>query len=79
MKLQSSYIIIVADSNDNVTRLTCKICSLQLSQIWVETRGRELHGAVLALLLKYADGSDSTQKGNTDENGKSREQHDSSI
>ena len=36
----------------------------------VETRGKELHGAVLALLLKYADGLDSTHKGNIEKHGK---------
>ena len=78
MKLKSSYFVIEADSN-NVIRVTCKIYSLQLSQIWIEARGSELHEAVLALLLKYADGLDSTQKGNVDENSKSGEQHDSSV
>ena len=34
---------------------------------------------MLALLLKYADGLDSTHKGNIDKHGKSGEQHDSSI
>ena len=79
MKLQSFYFNIEADSNDNVTRVTCKIYSMHLSQIQVKAKGRKLYGAVLALLLKYADGLDSTHKGNIDKHGKSGEQHDSSV
>ena len=37
--------------------------------------GRKLHEAVLALLLKNADGLDSTHNGKIDKHGKSREQN----
>ena len=45
----------------------------------VEARGRELHETVLAFWLKYADGLDSTRKGNIDKHGKSGEQYDISV
>ena len=45
----------------------------------VEARGRELHGIVLALLLKYAYGLDSTHKGNIDKYCKPGEHHDIST
>ena len=43
---------------------------MNLPQIRAEARGNELHGIVLALLLKYADGLDSTHKGNFEKHGK---------
>ena len=42
-------------------------------QTWVEARERQLLGKVLALLLKYANGFDSTHKRNIDKHGKSGE------
>lgn len=51
---------------------------LYLPQIWVEARGNELHD-LLVLLLKYADGFDSTCRGNIDKHCGSVEQHDSSL
>ena len=59
--------------------LLVKYACCNYHKIWVEARGRELHGTVLALLLKYTDGLDSIDKGNIDKHGKSGEQHGSSI
>lgn len=65
----SHYFDIKVDHNNNVTRVTCKISTLHLSQIQVEARERKLHGTVLPCLLKYADGLDSSQKENNDKHG----------
>ena len=72
------YFNIEVDRNGKVTRFTCKICTLCLPQIWVETRENECYEPLLALLLKYADSLDSSHKGNIDKHGKSGEQHNSS-
>ena len=79
VKLQSLYFDIKVNSNDNVTRVTCKICTQYLPQIWVEAREKEVHGTVLMPLLKYAAGLESTHIENIDKHGKAGEQHDSSI
>ena len=63
------------DSNNNVTRVNCKICLLNLPELQVEASGREFHGIVLALLSKYADGLDYTREENIDKHGKSGDQH----
>ena len=73
------YFDIEVDSNDNVTRVTCNICTLYLPQIRAEARGKKFHGTVSELLLKSAVGLDSTHKVNIDKHGKSGEKHDSSI
>lgn len=44
-----------------------------LPETWVEARERQLPGKVLALLLKYANGFDSTHKRNIDKHDKSGE------
>ena len=75
----SQYFDIEVDSYDNATIVTCKICTLYLPQFRVESRGRELHGTVSAVLLRYADSLDPAHKKNIDKHGKSGEQHDSSV
>ena len=60
----SDYFDTEVDSSGNVTKATCKICTLYVPQIRLEARGRELHG-VLVLLLKYADDLDCSHKGST--------------
>ena len=78
MKLQSFYIHIEADSNDNVTRhLYAHFTYHKRSKS--RNKRKELYGAVLVVLLKYTYGLDSTHKGNIDKHGKSGEQHDNSL
>ena len=80
----SHYFDIEVDSNDNATRVSCKLCTLYILRpfIPVEAWGREFHGTVIAHLMKYADnldGLDFTRKGNIDKYDKSWEQYGKSI
>lgn len=64
------------DDDDNVIKVTCKICVQYLQQIRVEARARDLRGSVLDSLLKYADGVKSAHKGNIEKHTKSGGLHD---
>ena len=64
------------DEEDNIFKLTCKVCCTHLQQIRVETRKRNVCGTALDSLLKYADGISYAHKGNVDKYVKSGGLHD---
>ena len=64
------------DADNNVIKLTCKICVNNIQQIRVEAKHRGLRGSVLDSLLKYADGIDHAHKGNVYKHVKSGGLHD---
>ena len=57
-------------------KVTCKICTQYLQEIQVEARARDLRGSVVDSLLRYADGINSTHKGNIEKHTKSGGLHD---
>ena len=67
---------IEVDSDDNVVKVTCKICTQYLQQIRVEARARDLRGSVVDSLLRYADGVNLAHKGNIEKHTKSGGLHD---
>ena len=64
------------DEENNIIKLTCKVCCTHLQQIRVEARKRNVCGTALDGLLKYADGISYAHKGNVDKHVKSGGLHD---
>ena len=57
-------------------KVTCKICTQYLEEIPVEARARDFCGSVVDSFLRYADGINSTHKGNIEKHTKSGGLHD---
>ena len=64
------------DEEDNIIKLTCKVCCTHLQQIRVKARKRNVCRTALDSLLKYEDGISYAHKGDVDKHVKSGGLHD---